>query len=90
MTDVGIAPGEAHKKEFRIQIDRSAYVVDKAEMTGRELRHVPAPPIPASRDLFEVRPGEPDRLILDHEPVRIHDGLRFFTAPHHINPGRNN
>ena len=89
MTDIEAASNEAHKKEFRIQIDRTAYVVGKEEMTGKELRHVPAEPIPASRDLFEVRPGEPDKLIHEHENVRIHDGLRFFTAPHHINPGRN-
>lgn len=57
-------------------------------MTGAELRQVPAPPIPPDRDLYEVIPGQQDRLIEDTSVVGIQDGLRFFTAPHHINPGR--
>jgi hypothetical protein len=80
-------PAEGHEPDFRIQIDRIHYSVDGREMTGAELRRVPTPPIPPDRDLYEVRPGEPDRLIEDHTVVEIRDGLRFFTAPHHINPG---
>ncbi len=80
-------PTEAHEHEFHIQIDRVHYVVHKREMTGEELRHVPTPPIPQDRDLYEVRPGEQDRLIENQTIVEIRDGLRFFTAPHHINPG---
>lgn len=78
---------EVRKPSFQIQIDRVHYTVHAEEMTGAELRHVPDPPIPASRDLYEVRPGEQDLLIGDDDMVRIRDGLRFFTAPHHINPG---
>lgn len=85
MTDT--APAEAHEPDFRIQIDRTHYTVHQREMTGSELRRVPNPPIPADRDLYEVRPGQPDRLIEDNTVVEIRDGLRFFTAPHHINPG---
>ena len=82
------APAESHhERDFRIQIDRTHYTVDQREMTGAELRRVPNPPIPADRDLYEVRPGQPDRLIEDNTIVEIRDGLRFFTAPHHINPG---
>ena len=56
-------------------------------MTGEQLRHLPPVPIPDDRDLYEVRPGEQDRLVCDTDEVEIRDGLRFFTAPHHINPG---
>ena len=82
------APPEGrHEPDFHIQIDRAHYTVHQREMTGTELRRVPVPPIPSDRDLYEVRPGQPDRLIEDQTVVEIRDGLRFFTAPHHINPG---
>ncbi|MGO9963147.1 MAG: multiubiquitin domain-containing protein [Acidimicrobiales bacterium] len=76
-----------HEHEFHIQIDREHFTVRKEELTGEELRNLPRPPVPADRDLFEVRPGESDLLIEDTTVVKIHDGLRFFTAPSHINPG---
>jgi Multiubiquitin len=88
MTDTAPAPAEErHEPTFRIQIDRVHYTVHQEHMTGEQLRHVPPTPIPQDRDLYEVRPGEQDRLIGNSEEVRIRDGLRFFTAPHHINPG---
>lgn len=80
-------PGHHPPHEFHIQIDRVHYTVTKSEMTGAELRQVPAPPIGSDRDLFEVVPGHPDRKIEDTTTVEIHDGKRFFTAPSHINPG---
>lgn len=74
--------------EFHIQIDRAHYDVDKDRMTGEELRHVPPVPIPEDRDLYEVRPAEGDRKIEDTTVVEMRNGLRFFTAPGHVNPGR--
>lgn len=74
--------------EFNIQIDREHYKVSQAEMMGAELRLVPPTPIPPERDLFEVVPGHPDRKIENDQPVEIRNGLRFFTAPGTINPGR--
>lgn len=78
---------EVHTQEFHIQIDREHFAVHQAELTGAQLRQLPSPPIPADRDLFEVRPGEPDLPVEDTTAVRMRDGLRFFTAPRHINPG---
>jgi hypothetical protein len=78
---------EQRDVRFRIQIDRAHYTVHQEEMTGEQIRHVPESPIPPDRDLYEVRPGETDVLIRNDDVVRIRDGLRFFTAPHHINPG---
>lgn len=79
---------ETHHHGYEIQIDRVHYTVHQAQMTGAELRNVPDPPIGPERDLFEVVPGQPDRKIADGEVVDIKSGLRFFTAPAHINPGR--
>lgn len=76
-----------HEHGFHIQIDRVHYTVTKQEMTGTELRHLPAPPVGPDRDLFEVVPGGTDRKIEDNMEVEIRNGLRFFTAPAHINPG---
>jgi hypothetical protein len=76
-----------HEHKFEIQIDRTVYTVHKKEMTGEEIRRVPKPPIGHDRDLFEVIAGGTDRKIEDHTVVKIHNGLRFFTAPAHINPG---
>ena len=75
------------KKEFSIQIDRSRYDVKKAVLTGAELRALPNPDIPTDRDLFEVVPGGTDLKIETAAKVKMRDGLRFFTAPGHINPG---
>lgn len=73
---------------FEIQIDRVHYPVTQQVMTGAQLRDLPNPPVPADRDLYEVRPGTDDLLIADDQEVEMHNGLRFFTAPGRINPGQ--
>ena len=78
---------EAEHHHFEIQIDRVFYTVDQKHMTGLELRALPSPPIGPDFDLFEVMPGGTDRKIGDEEVVKIRNGLRFFSAPAHINPG---
>ena len=80
--------GEHHHERFEIQIDRTRYTVHMKRMTGEQLRHVPTPPIGPDRDLFEVVPGGSDRKIGDHQEVEIRNGLRFFTAPAQIRPGK--
>ena len=85
MSEAGSQSKPEH--EFHIQIDREHFTVTIPEMTGAQLRTVPNPPISADRDLFEVRPGETDLPVSDTTTVTMHDGLRFFTAPSHINPG---
>jgi Multiubiquitin len=76
--------------QFQIQIDRTHYTVTSAQMTGLQLRQVPPTPIGPDRDLFEVVPGGSDKKIGDNDPVEIRNGLRFFTAPAQINPGKDN
>jgi len=77
-----------HHDHFEIQIDRTHYTVTMKHMTGLQLRHVPTPAVGPDRDLFEVVPGGSDRKIGDEQVVEIRNGLRFFTAPAQINPGR--
>lgn len=73
--------------EITIKIDRETFKVAKEQMTGRELRLLPKPPIGPDRDLFEVIPGGSDKKIADDTIVKLKDGMRFFTAPAQINPG---
>lgn len=80
-------PGRGHDS-FQIKIDRAHYTVDAMTMTGAQLRQLPQPPIGSDRDLFEVVPGGSDIKILDEMTVQMRNGLRFFTAPAQINPGR--
>lgn len=74
-------------KPFHIKIDRVEYHIAQEELTGAQLRQLPAPPIGSDRDLFEVIPGQSDRKIDDGYVVEIVNGKRLFTAPAHINPG---
>jgi len=87
MSDEQEQEEQKHEHEFKIEIDRKHYDVSQHEMTGAQLRKLPEPPIGPDRDLFEVVPGKEDRKIGDKEEVKIRNGLRFFTAPAHINPG---
>lgn len=75
-------------RPFTIRIDRTEFQVPERKRTGAQLRELPKPPIGPDRDLFEVVPGGSDRKIENNEEVRMRDGLRFFTAPAQINPGR--
>jgi len=80
--------GHGDRDVAHIKIDRSEFKVAQAALTGAQLRALPNPDIGAERDLFEVVPGGSDRKIELTEVVKMRDGLRFFTAPAQINPGR--
>jgi hypothetical protein len=75
-------------KVFEIKIDRTTYEVGQPVLTGEELRRLPEPNVGADRDLFEVVPGGSDLKIEADTKVEMRNGLRFFTAPAQINPGR--
>ena len=84
-----VDPGKPDEdKNYDIQIDRTHYMVSGNRLTGADIRNIPTPPIPPERDLFEVVPGRPDHKVEDSDRILIRDGLRFFTAPGTINPGR--
>ena len=74
-------------KLFTIRIDRIEYEWGDEKITGAQLRLLPQNPIPPNRDLYQVIPGDSDRLIEGDDTIEVHDGLRFFTAPSTINPG---
>lgn len=76
-------------KVFIIQIDRARYEWAEEKINGAQLRCLPEPSISPERDLFQVVPGRPDLKIKDDDTVKVHDRLRFFTAPSTINPGTN-
>ncbi len=78
----------APKSGFQIQIDREHFTVHQEDITGAQIRQLPNPPVGPDRDLFEVGPAHSDVKIEDAQVVEIRNGLRFFTAPSHINPGR--
>ena len=75
-------------KTFEIKIDRTTYKVSDRVLTGAQLRRLPEPDIGPDRDLFEVVPGGSDLKIEADATVEMRNGLRFFTAPAQINPGR--
>lgn len=71
-----------------IRIDRIGYEVFKRKMTGAQLRAIPSPDVPLDRDLWRDVPDKRDVKVQDEDVVRLEDGMRFFTAPGRINPGR--
>lgn len=79
--------GPNRPKAFEIKIDRTAYKVEQAVLTGTQLRELPEPDVGPDRDLFEVVPGGSDIKIGAEAAVEMRNGLRFFTAPAQINPG---
>lgn len=84
--DKGGGHGDDHA--VQIKIDRAQFKVTDKTLTGAQLRRLPEPDVGPDRDLFEVVPGGSDRKIELTEVVKMRDGLRFFTAPAQINPGR--
>lgn len=82
-------PGKGPKDpKFQIKIDRTVYKVHAESLTGAQLRQLPNPEVGPDRDLFEVVPGGSDLKVNSDMTVVIRHGLRFFTAPAQINPGK--
>lgn len=88
MEDKKIEAAGQGKIHFEIQIDRNHFTVNSEQMTGLQLRQLVSPAIGPDRDLFEVVPGGTDRKIGDAEVIHMRNGLRLFSAPAQINPGR--
>ena len=89
MTDAETPQDErVPKGGFHIQIDREHFTVQQEDLSGAQIRQLPATPIGPDRDLFEVGPAHSDVKIDDTTVVEMRNGLRFFTAPSHINPGK--
>jgi hypothetical protein len=82
-------PEHTHPQEDHpiISIDRKPYRAPDDEMTGEQIRHLPAPPIGEDRDLWLDVPGGHDELIGDDQSVQLREGMHFFTSPVTINPG---
>lgn len=78
----------AGEHRINIQIDRAHYATASSALTGAQLRTLAEPDISADRDLFLVVPGAQDQKIADDQNIALKSGMRFFTAPGQINPGR--
>jgi multiubiquitin len=75
-------------KKITIHIDRKPFKVDAPSLTGAQIRALPEPDIGSDYDLWlEVPGGEDERIEID-QVVRLKDGMHFFSAHSHINPGR--
>lgn len=79
---------EHPNEKYQVQIDRVHYTIQQSKLTGAQLRQLPTPPIGPDRDLYQVVPGQQDLKIEEQDSVEIKNGMRFFTAPAHINPGQ--
>jgi Multiubiquitin len=75
------------EKQIVIHIDRKPFKVAEEELTGSALRALPDPDIGPEFDLWLEEPGGEDKRIENEEPVKLRNGMHFFTAPSVINPG---
>jgi Multiubiquitin len=75
-------------KQIVIHIDRKQFKVEEEELIGSELRALPDPDVGPEFDLWLEVPGGEDERIENEEPVKLRNGMHFFTAPSVINPGR--
>ena len=70
-----------------IIIDGATCFAPRRQMTGAELRDLPAQAVGGDRDLWQEVDGDLDRMIQPAENVDLHPQMRFFTVPKVINPG---
>ena len=78
---------EESAESFIIKINHGGFAVNRARMTGAELRRVPTPAIPDDYDLWQVVPGDNDMKVEDTDEIEVGVWTRLFTAPKHINAG---
>ena len=77
---------ESPGTQITIIVDRKPLHLNEPPATGDALRDALA--LPADRDLFLDGKDGDDVLIEGSRPVEVHNGMKFFTAPRHITPGR--
>lgn len=75
-------------RTITVHIDRAAYRVAAGPTTDQQLRNLPNPPIGADRDLWLDVADAQDVKIAPGEVVELTAGMRFFTAPSSVNPGK--
>lgn len=62
-----------------IHIDGTPFEVRAGSQNVHQLRKLPNPDVPASKDLWLDLPDEQDRLLKENEVLTITAGMRFFT-----------
>ena len=70
-----------------ISIDGVTCFATRRQMTGAELRALPAQPVGSDRDLWQEVDGGLDQMIQPGDTVDLAPQMRFFTVPRVINPG---
>lgn len=76
--------------EITIHIDHKPYQVKQRVLNGSQLRTTAKPPISADYDLWLEIPGPgDDQKIGDQQPVRLKNGMQFYSVLREINPGAN-
>lgn len=78
---------EKPPKTVTIHIDRKPYKVDAGSLTGVQIRALPNPVIGPDFDLWREVPGGDDEKIGNDQVVELKNGMHFFSAHTHINPG---
>jgi len=68
---------------YRIRLNSVDYDVTATELSGRQLRELPTPPIPHSDDLFEELPDGSDRQIDNDYKVEMYTGKVLYTERAH-------
>jgi Multiubiquitin len=70
-----------------IIIDGATCFAPRRQMTGAEIRDLPAQAVRHDRDLWQEIDGGLDRQIQPGDKVDLHPQMKFFTVPKVINPG---
>lgn len=81
------SPQPKPPKKINIHIDRKPYKVTAEKLTGTEIRAIPEPPVGPEFDLWLEVPGGEDEKIGNDQVVKLEEGMHFFSAHSHINPG---
>jgi hypothetical protein len=80
------ADRDKKSKDTSIIIDKKDYKFEGENATGAQLRALAS--ISEEYELVQIVPGGQDKPISDTETIELQDGMRFFSAPRIISPGR--
>lgn len=70
-----------------IIVDGATCFAPRRQMTGAEIRDLPAQRVAGDRDLWQEVDGGLDQMIKPKDKVELHPQMKFFTVPKVINPG---
>lgn len=80
------ADREGADRKVSLIFDKKQYFYPSATATGAELRALVG--LAGEYELLQIVPGGQDLVIEDSQVVELKNGMRFFSAPRNIAPGR--